>query len=140
MKTKILTLVSVAALTMSLASSVYAGSSILSDDALDTVSAKSNESFTGAADSTTVNGSVGMAGNVQVGYYQWDDIHSTDQSINKGGNIQSGDQSEVQMNATIEANCVAWGGCSDSITTNTRSPIGGTQGAESWWIMYVGGF
>ena len=104
-----------------------------------TVSGKSNTSTVGGVDTTTISGLTSVAGNVQVGYYQWDDDHSADTSLNKGGNLQSGDLSMVQQNATVLANQMAWGGASQSVTTN-NADIGANQELTSWWIMYLGGF
>jgi hypothetical protein len=139
MKTNMLTLASAAALTMSLALPVYAGTTALTDEALDAVSGKSNTSTTQGTDNTQVSGSAVTNGNVQVGYYQWDDIHTSDNSINKGGNVQSGASSQVQANAVVEENTLAWGAVSQSLTTNTGD-IGADQNVESWATLYVGGF
>jgi hypothetical protein len=139
MKTNMLTLASVAALTMSMAVPVYAGTTALTDEALDAVSGKSNSSFVGAGDNTLVNGS-SANGNIQVGYYQWDDNHSGDSSTNKGGNIQSGDNSMVQQNANVTANTLAWGAVAQSITENVGAAIGNDQVIEDWATMYIGGF
>jgi len=138
MKTNMLTLASAAALTMSLALPVYAGTTALSDAALDAVSGKANTSTVAGVDTTTISGST-LNGNIQVGYYQWDDDHSSDTSLNKGGNLQSGDSSQVQQNASSLANTLAWGAVSQSVTTN-NADIGQSQAMESWATMYIGGF
>ena len=138
MKTNMLTLASAAALTMSLALPVYAGTTVLSDEALDAVSGKANVSTVGGTDTTSITGST-LNGNIQVGYYQWDDNHSGDKSTNKGGNLQSGNNSAVQQNGSAAANTLAWGAVSQSVTTN-NADIGQTQAMESWATMYIGGF
>jgi hypothetical protein len=138
MKTNMLTLASAAALTMSLALPVYAGTTALSDAALDAVSGKANTATVAGIDNTTVSGST-LNGNIQVGFYQWDDDHSADTSLNKGGNLQSGDSSQVQQNASSLANTLAWGAVSQSVTTN-NADIGQSQAMESWATMYIGGF
>lgn len=138
MKTNMLTLASAAALTMSLALPVYAGTTSLTDEALDAVSGKANTATVGGLNSASVTGST-LNGNIQVGYYQWDDDHSGDQSTNKGGNLQSGDASAVQQNGTAVANTLAWGAVSQSVTTN-NADIGNDQAMESWATMYIGGF
>ena len=138
MKTNMLTLASAAALTMSLALPVYAGTTVLSDEALDAVSGKANVSTVGGTDTTSITGTT-LNGNIQVGYYQWDDDHSGDSSTNKGGNLQSGDNSQVQQNGSAAANTLAWGAVSQSVTTN-NADIGQTQAMESWATMYIGGF
>lgn len=138
MKTNMLTLASAAALTMSLALPVYAGTTSLTDEALDAVSGKANTASVAGLNTASVTGST-LNGNIQVGYYQWDDDHSGDQSTNKGGNLQSGDASAVQQNGTAVANTLAWGAVSQSVTTN-NADIGNDQAMESWATMYIGGF
>jgi hypothetical protein len=139
MKTKnMLTLASAAALTMSLAMPVFAGTTALTDEALDAVSGKDNVSSVGGTDTTNITGST-LNGNVQVGYYQWADNHAADQSTNKGGNLQSGDSSQVQQNGAALANTLAWGAVAQSVTTSSAD-IGNDQTMESWATMYIGGF
>jgi len=138
MKTKMITLASAAALTMSLALPVYAGSQTMSDDALDAIAGKSNTSSTLGVDSSSVTATAAN-GNVQVGYYQWDDLHTNDASINKGGNVQSGSNSQVQQNVASTLNVLAWGAAAGAATVNTAD-IGGDQNVESWATMYIGGF
>jgi hypothetical protein len=139
MKTKnMLTLASAAILAVAMVP-VYAGTTALTDEALDAVSGKGdNLSTVGGVDSTTISGST-LNGNVQVGYYQWTDDHSGDGSTNKGGNDQSGSASQVQQNGTATANTLAWGAVSQSITTNAAD-VGNDQAMESWATMYIGGF
>lgn len=139
MKTNMLTLASAAALTMSLTLPVHAATTVVSDAALDAISGKDNLSTVGASDNTTINGST-LNGNIQVGYYQWADEHGSDGSLNKGGNVQSGAESQVQQNATVDANTLAWGAVAQSITVNTGSQIGSNQVVEDWATLYVGGF
>ena len=134
-----LTLASAAALTMSLTLPVHAATTVVSDEALDAVTGKDNVSFVGASDNTQILGST-LNGNIQVGYYQWEDDHSSDKSQNKGGNIQSGSESQVQQSITVDANTLAWGAVAQSITTNTASSIGNDQTVEDWATMYIGGF
>jgi hypothetical protein len=141
MKTNMLTLASAAALTMSLALPAFAGTTALTDEALDAVSGKAvgnNISTIAGTDTTTISGST-LNGNVQVGYYQWTDDHNTDSSKNKGGNIQSGSASQVQQNGAALANTLAWGAVSQSVTNNAAD-IGNDQAMESWATMYIGGF
>ena len=126
-------------ITIASAIPAFAGTLALSDSQLDSVSGKDNISTVGGTDTTTISGLVSTSGNVQVGYYQWDDNHSGDSSTNKGGNVQSGNNSMVQQNASVMANQMAWGGASQSITTN-NADIGANQELTSWWIMYLGGF
>lgn len=119
---------------------LYASPVALSDSQLDAVSGKANTSTVEGFDTTAITGLNDVAGSIQVGYYQWDDTHSNDKSLNKAGNVQSGDNSMVQQAASVIANELAWGGASQSVTTNTDASVGKTQLVESWWIMYLGGF
>ena len=137
-KTKI-TIACASVVAMAATLPAFAGPLALSDSQLDTVSGKANTSTVGGTDTTAISGLSSVAGNVQVGYYQWDDNHAGDQSQNKGGNLQSGDNSMVQQNAAVMANQMAWGGASQSVTTSS-SDIGNDQTLTSWWIMYLGGF
>ena len=139
MKTNMLTLASAAALTMSVALPVTAAPTAVSDEALDAIQGKANTSTVNGVDETNITGS-GIDGNIQIGYYQWDDTHSNDKSLNKGGNLQSGDSSQVQQNGTAIANTLAWGAVAQSITTNTDASIGSSQTVEDWATMYIGGF
>jgi hypothetical protein len=140
MKTKTnITIAFAGVLAMATALPAFAGPLAVSDSQLDAVSGKDNTSTVGGVDTTAITGVTGVAGNVQVGYYQWDDNHSADASTNKGGNVQSGNNSMVQQNATVAANQMAWGGASQSITTN-NADVGNDQKLTSWWIMYLGGF
>jgi hypothetical protein len=140
MKTNMLTLASAAALTMSVALPVSAAPTAVSDAALDAIAGKNNTSTTNGTDTTSVTGS-GIDGNIQVGYYQWDDSHQTDTSLNKGGNLQSGESSQVQQNANVQANALAWGAVAQSITLNSGTiTVGTDQTIEDWANMYIGGF
>jgi len=137
-KTKI-TIACASVVAMAATLPAFAGPLALSDSQLDSVSGKANTSTVGGVDTTAISGLSSVAGNVQVGYYQWDDNHAGDKSQNKGGNIQSGDNSMVQQNAAVLANQIAWGGASQSVTVS-KADIGHDQTLTSWWIMYLGGF
>jgi hypothetical protein len=138
MKTNMLTLASAAALTMAISAPVIAAPTALSDAALDAVSGKANTATVGGANDTSVTGST-LNGNVQVGFYQWYDNHTADGSTNKGGNLQSGNNSQVQQNGKAIANTLAWGAVAQSVTNN-QADIGGEQVMEDWATMYIGGF
>ena len=140
MKTKsILTVASAAVLAMAVALPAYAGPQAIGDEELDAITGKSNTSTVGGTDTTSLSTGVGANGNVQVGYYQWDDTHATDGSLNKGANDQSGATSNVQSNVVSTLNVLAWGAAAGVSTVNTAD-IGEDQVAESWATLYVGGF
>ena len=117
---------------------VFAAKVALNDDALDLVYGAANSSIIYGTSNSTVS-ATNANGNIQIGSYQWDDDHSADSSANKGANIQSGDLSQVQQNASTVANALAWGTVSQSVTTN-NADIGHDQKSESWAVMYIGGF
>jgi hypothetical protein len=117
----------------------FAEKVIVSDQTLDTITgAANNTSFIAGAETSTISGS-NMNGSIQVGFFQWDDNHAADRSLNKGANIQSGIASQVQQNANVIANALAWGVVSQSVTIN-NADIAGSQTTESWAVMFVGGF
>jgi hypothetical protein len=140
MKTKlILSVASAAVLAMAVALPASAGTQALGDEALDAITGKSNTaSFTGN-DTLTITAGNSSAGNVQVGYYQWDDTHATDGSLNKGANDQSGATSNVQANVVSVLNIIGWGAAAQVSTINSAD-IGVDQATESWATLYVGGF
>jgi len=138
MKTNMLTLASAAALTMAISAPAFAAPTALSDAALDAVAGKDNSANVTGNNTTNVTGST-LNGNIQVGFYQWTDTHSGDLSTNKGGNLQSGNSSQVQQNGTAVANTLAWGAVAQSVTNN-QADIGGEQIMEDWATMYIGGF
>lgn len=117
---------------------VFAAKVALSDEALDTVFGAANTSLVGGVDNTTVS-ATNANGNIQVASYQWDDDHSSDSSSNKGANVQSGDYSQVQQNASVVANALAWGTVAQSVTINSAD-IGHDQKTEAWAVMFIGGF
>jgi len=127
-----------AAVAILLSAPAHAATQAVTDGSLDDIAGMSNTSSTGGADSSTVS-AFSASGNVQVGYYQWDDTHAGDSSINKGGNVQSGSNSMVQQNVDSLLNILAWGGGSQAATVNAAD-IGGDQTVSSWWEMYLGGF
>jgi len=140
MKMKPIALVAagMAAATLLLSAPAFAAKVVLSDAALDSVFGAANNVFVGGADNSTVS-ATNANGNIQIGSYQWDDNHSADSSVNKGANVQSGDFSQVQQNATAVANALAWGTVSQSVITNSAD-VGHDQKSESWAVMYIGGF
>jgi hypothetical protein len=140
MKMKPIALVAagMAAATILWTAPAFAAKVVLSDAALDSVFGAANNVFVGGVDNSTVS-ATNANGNIQIGSYQWDDNHSADSSSNKGANIQSGDFSQVQQNASAVANALAWGTVSQSVITN-NADVGHDQKSESWAVMFIGGF
>ena len=140
MKTKsILTVASAAVLAMAVALPAYAGTQSIGDEDLDAITGKSNTANFAGSDDLTITAGNAAAGNVQVGYYQWDDTHQTDGSLNKGANDQSGATSNVQANVVSVLNIIGWGAAAQVSTINSAD-IGVDQQTESWATLYVGGF
>jgi hypothetical protein len=134
MKTNILLTAASAAV---LASSVaMAGQATLSDSELDAIAGKDN-SATFATTTILVSQGTGN-GNVQVGFYQWDDLHTADNSYAKGGNSANGTTSQVQNNVSGENNIFGWGAAAQ-VSTVTGS-TGLSFDSESWGTLMVGGF
>jgi len=121
-----------------LSSPVYAEKVVVSDAMLDTIMGAGNDFTAGGSSTSTVTG-LNANGNIQIGSYQWSDNHTGDLSVNKGANVQSGDNSMVQQNATSTANALAWGAVAQSVTNNTAD-IAGNQVTQSWAILFIGGF
>lgn len=127
------------ALAVCLVAPVYAAKQTMGDDALASISGKDNNSavITG---SSTLNMSMSADnGSVQVGYFQWQDNHTSDGSDHKGANDQSGNNSGVQKTVAATINTLLWGAGAQVSTVNTAA-VGSTQDTESWGTMYLGGF
>lgn len=122
-----------------LAAPAYAARKTMDDQSLAGISGKGDNSAT-IGGSSSLNLFMGKdGGSVQVGFYQWNDNHSSDNSDHKGANDQSGNHSMVQEHIASVENTLAWGGASDAVTVNTAK-VGGDQVTQSWWTMYLGGF
>lgn len=135
MKTNLLITVASAAVLAS--SMAYAGTTSISDSDLEAIAGKDN-SATFASTNINVTLSSGN-GDVQVGFYQWDDNHSADTSNEKGGNTANGDTSNVQNGVTALNNIFGWGAAAQ-VDTTVGGSIAGTYATESWGTLYVGGF
>jgi hypothetical protein len=131
------------------ASPVRAVMSVVSDAELAAISASSNDySVTpsgcdecGSSLTQTSSGSgSGSDGNILVGYVQWDDDHSTDQSNHKGANDLSGANSQVQTSVTATVNAIQWGVMANSVMVVTDLTASGGLVLESHATMFLGGF
>jgi hypothetical protein len=81
----------------------------------------------------------GGNGDIQLGYYQWNDNHSTDASDNKGGNNQSGSASVVQQNVTALTNAISWGAYAAGVYTAGDGTSADVD-QEAWATLFIGGF
>jgi hypothetical protein len=117
---------------------VHAGMVAVSDTDLAAISGKDNTSSL-LGDSTLTQGGDDLNGNVNIGYFQWDDNHSADASDHKGANDASGTTSAVQQNVVGSINAISWGAiASANYVSGTTSDQGVEQ--EAWATLYVGGF
>jgi hypothetical protein len=139
--TRLLTILAVVGiLAVALWVPAQAGMVAVGDTDLAAISGKANLATIAGVD-TLLQGADGSNGNVQVGYYQWDDDHSTDQSNQKGGNIFSseGGANAAQQNVTGVINEINWGAAANSATN-----VGGLTATdidiETWGTLYIGGF
>jgi len=139
--TRLLTILAVVGiLAVALWVPAQAGMVAVGDSDLATISGKANLATIAGTDSL-LQGSDNSNGDVQIGYYQWDDDHSTDQSNQKGGNIFSsaGGANSAQQNVTGVINEINWGAAANSATN-----VGGLAATdidiETWGTLYIGGF
>jgi hypothetical protein len=117
---------------------VHAGMVAVSDSDLAAVSGKDNTSSL-FGDSSLTQGGDNLNGNINIGYFQWDDNHSADASDHKGANDASGSASAVQQNVVGSINAISWGAlASANYVSGDTSDAGVEQ--EAWATLYVGGF
>jgi hypothetical protein len=95
-----------------LTAAVQAAPAVLGDSDLDAIAGKANTAGTTAA---TIGISAQYVGtdasaNIQVGFYQWSDNHTSDGSTVKGGNQVDGATSSVQASVVGANNAFFWGG------------------------------
>jgi hypothetical protein len=122
------------------AAAVQAAPTAISDSALDAIAGKAN---TAGGASATVGISALYTGsdasaNIQLGFYQWGDDHSTDGSQVKGGNQTDGTTSNVQAGAVVQNNAFFWGGLGQNNLTATG--IGTGSSNMAYGTFANGGF
>jgi hypothetical protein len=139
MNTKTKMIAGLAAAGALLSMPVYAaGLKTLNDSDLSKVTGKDNVSSFGAADTLVIHND-NTNGTVSIGYFQWEDVHTTDTSDHKGANDQSGTNSVVQQNVSGELNSLLWGAGAQVSTVNATLTAASID-SESWGTMYLGGF
>lgn len=119
---------------------VYAaGLKTLDDSSLAGITGKSNSvNFSGAGGTLSVTNSTSN-GDIGIGFYQWSDDHTGDNSNHKGANDQGGATSHVQQNVAGNVNILLWGAGAQVNTTNATLTAASID-SESWGTMYLGGF
>jgi hypothetical protein len=142
MKTNLL--ISVASAAILASTMAAAGQTSVSDSALDQITGKDNSASFGGATTIAISAAGTTNGNVQVGFYQWEDNHSGDLSYAKGGNTANGDTSKVQSDVQGENNIFGWGAAAQVSTDigggTCGCGIGDDFSSESWGTLMVGGF
>jgi hypothetical protein len=117
---------------------VYATSLVAVDDSvLSAISGKGNDSQLLGDSSLFIEGG---DGNVQVGYFQWDDNHGADASNHKGANDQSGANNAAQANVVSSSNSITWGTYAAGIYVSAGDVSDAGVEQEAWSTMFVGGF
>jgi hypothetical protein len=123
-----------------LSAPVFAAKVPLNDEAIDKVYGNAND-YTFSGDSnTTVSLAGGGSANVQFSGYQWSDVHTNDQSQDKGANNQSGSASQIQQNVNGQANALFVGSVSQNVLMNKGGAVGGSQNLMAYAAVARGGF
>jgi len=129
-----------------LSAPVFAAKVSLGDQALDAVAGKSNAYTFSSDNSATVSLASDASANIQFDWYQWEDVHSSDTSTNKGANDQSGSSSQVQQSIGGEANALIWGSAGQNVLNNVGSSgtagsgVASSQVNMSYGVFAGGGF
>lgn len=93
-----------------LSAAVSAAPAVIGDDELSAISGKDNTTSASGSLSVTAAMTGDNSANIQWGFYQWGDDHSTDGSKVKGGNQVDGTNSTVQASVAASNNAFFWGG------------------------------
>jgi len=151
--TRLLTILAVLGI-LAMALPVHAGMVAVGDNDLAAISGKDNN-FVAASTNDSIT-MTGANGNIQVGSYQWNDLHTADGSHQKAANFfnsSSAGANQAQENVVANINEINWGAAANSNTvTADMSVTGGiSQNAgtftasgdvdvETWGTLYIGGF
>jgi len=105
------------------------------------ITGKAN-TFTFSGDtSSTQTANSGSSANIQVGWYQWSDNHSTDQTNQKAANFFTSENAgnAAQQNVTASINAINWGATGNGELTAT-TVTAATFTNMDYGVMAVGGF
>jgi len=119
---------------------VFAAKTLLSDDAIATISGNSNNLTVSGNSTETVSLAGNGNANIQFNWYQWSDNHTNDQSQNKGGNNVSGSASQVQQNVSGHANALVVGSVSQNVLISNGGSGGDNQNIIAYAVVVDGGF
>ena len=108
-----------------LTAAAQAAPTAIGDDELGAIAGKSNTAGgTGATIGITASMSGDNSANIQWGFYQWGDFHTSDSSTVKGGNQVDGTVSNVQSSVVGDDNAFFWGGLGQNVLTVGTDLIG----------------
>ena len=140
MKKAILLLGGMAVLAL-LAAPAWAGLSPVADSELAGISGKADNQylFSGTANTTQSLTSDNSA-NILVGWFQWNDDHSTDASDHKGANDVSGVSTTTQANVVSDTNLIQWGAAATLNWVTDTESSGGTIAQMPYAVFANGGF
>jgi len=140
MKKAIMLLGGIAVLAL-LAAPVWAGMSSVADSELAGISGKANNQYLFSGTSNTDQSMTqDNSANIQVGWYQWNDDHSTDASDHKGANDVSGDATTTQQNVVADTNLINWGAAATLNWVTGTESSGGTIAQMPYAVFANGGF
>ena len=123
-----------------LTAAVQAAPTTIGDDELGAIAGKDNSA---GGTSATIGITASMSGdnsaNIQLGFYQWEDYHSSDSSTVKGGNQVDGTTSNVQASVAGQNNAFFWGGLGQN-TLVVGSDVGSAVTNMAYGTFGNGGF
>jgi hypothetical protein len=140
MKKAILILGGIAVLAL-MALPVWAGMSSVADSDLAGISGKANNQYLFSGTSNTNQTMTeDNSANIQVGWFQWNDDHSTDMSNHKGANDVSGDATTTQQNVVADTNLIQWGAAASLNWVTSTETSSGTIAQMPYAVFANGGF
>jgi len=133
-----------AVLVLLLAVPVWAEMASVSDSDLAGITGKVNTYTFGADASISQSASGDTSANIQVGWYQWTDTHTTDTTNQKAANYFGSETAgnTAQSNVTASINAITWGATGNGELTATDVTVTGASGFANmdYAVMAVGGF
>lgn len=140
MKTLLSVIGGMAVLMLLLVLPVQAEMSVVVDSDLSGISGKASNQYNFSGASSTAQAvSNDSSANIQVGWFQWNDVHSGDTTNHKGANDQSGTSTNVQENVVSSANVINWGAAAHNNLVITGG-IGDGGANMAYGVFANGGF
>jgi len=114
------------------------------DSDLAGITGKANTYSFGADATITQSAANDTSANIQVGWYQWTDTHTTDGTNQKAANYfdSTGGPNQAQQSVVASINAITWGATGNGELTATDVTVSGTGGFANmdYAVMAVGGF